>query len=77
MIGIAILAIVLAIPRSARNSVQGLALEADSRRALRNARVNLDKLRRQGFDRLPPDARDGGPGLARFPRVSPTSCPAA
>ncbi len=55
MIGIAILAIVLAIPRSARNSVQGLALEADSRRALRNARVNLDKLRRQGFDRLPPE----------------------
>jgi prepilin-type N-terminal cleavage/methylation domain-containing protein len=55
MIGIAILAIVLAIPRSARNSVQGLALEANSRRALRNARANLDELRRQGFDRLPPE----------------------
>jgi prepilin-type N-terminal cleavage/methylation domain-containing protein len=61
MIGIAILAIVLAMPRSARNSVQGLALEAHSRRTLRNARVNLDELRRRDFDRLPPELLEVAP----------------
>lgn len=76
MIGIAILAIVLAIPRSARNSVQGLTLEADSRRVLRNARVNLDELRRRDFDRLPPElltvAPDGTVPLSQ-PHVVPGS----
>ena len=55
MIGIAILAIVMAVPRAARDSVQGLAKESDYRFALRNARFQQEWLRAAEFDRLPPE----------------------
>ncbi len=55
MIGVAILALVLAVPRAAHNSVQGLVRETDYRFALRNARYQQDLLRAAPFDRLPPE----------------------
>lgn len=55
MISVAILALVLAVPRAAHNSVQGLVRETDYRFALRNARYQQDALRAVAFDRLPPE----------------------
>jgi len=54
MIGIAILAIIAAIPISFRNGFGWLNRETDYRWALRNARWTLEELKRAPFDTLPP-----------------------
>jgi prepilin-type N-terminal cleavage/methylation domain-containing protein len=54
MICIAILAIVMAIPMTARAEFSWLAAEADYREALRNARWQIDELQKAPFDALPP-----------------------
>lgn len=54
MIAVAILAILLAVPITTRNTCQNLQREADYRFALRNARLQMARLRALPFDRLPP-----------------------
>ncbi len=76
MIGIAILAIVLAMPRAACNSVQGLVREGDYRFALRNARYQQDLLRALPLEALPPElvkVRPDGTVPLSQPHVVPGS----
>ncbi|HEY4002447.1 MAG TPA: prepilin-type N-terminal cleavage/methylation domain-containing protein [Candidatus Xenobia bacterium] len=55
MICIAILAILYAVPFGTRNSYHAVVREADYRYALHNAQAQLDVVRKQPFDRLPPE----------------------
>jgi prepilin-type N-terminal cleavage/methylation domain-containing protein len=62
MISIAILAIFLSIPVAAIHGLQGLQREEDYRFALVNARSQLQRLRSESFDALPPQSVRVGPG---------------
>lgn len=57
MITIAILAIVIYVPVTGRNSLQSLSRESDYAFALRNATHQVEDLRRAPFDSVPPQVR--------------------
>lgn len=54
MIAVAILAIVAGVPLAARHGLQGMTRESDYRFALRNARAQVELLRKAPFGSLPP-----------------------
>lgn len=74
MICIAILAIVMVVPLTARNSLQSLTRESDYRLALRNATRQLDELRAEPFGAVPPAVlRVPADGRVRLRDVVPDS----
>ena len=54
MIALAIMAIVAGVPFAARHGLQGMTRESDYRFALRNARAQVELLRKAPFESLPP-----------------------